>query len=203
MLNDIPISSRGKQLYKHLFLSVGLSVTLLGNDIFSSFYSNFIKVAQNNCLVWWNNIFSLNVTCQIWWSYRAKHLVKQIKFEDSGHSQKDTYKKWSQLNLACWCILTTLRSDSILVRSNLSIPGIRRRTHIKNGLNWIWHVDVSWPPWEVIRFCSRCLAFLHFGGIFTLWNRWTFEFPGFVGEPMRELIWNFRCWWVVTTFRTD
>ena len=31
----------------------------------------------------------------------------------------------------------------------------------------IWHADVSWSPWELIRFWSSSVDFPHFGGIFT------------------------------------
>ena len=93
---------------------------------------------------------------------------------------------WMAWNLRYWCILTTLRTDKILViigwfplfwchfdlvkQAKLATSG-----HFleKAREEWpeIWHADLSWPASEFIRFWSRSVYFPHFGIILTNWNR--------------------------------
>ena len=104
--------------------------------------------------------YLFKATCQFLSSLRPKNLVKQAKFWVSGISEERI--RGMGWNLTCWCMLTTLRTDWIIVivccfpyfgiiptkwnRSNLRFPGIFWRNklwfyilmnpnHLQNGLD--------------------------------------------------------------------
>ena len=65
----------------------------------------------------------------------------------------------------------------------------------------ILHADVSWPPSELIRLWSRSVDFPPFGTNLTgqIWG-----FRAFPRERVEGFMaWNFACWCILTTFRTD
>ena len=86
--------------------------------------------------------------------------------------------------------------------SNLGFPGISQRTHGGNGLtygmllypdhlqNWLAYGD------DLLIFLILVLFWLSETG--QIWG-----FRVFSGKPIEEMAWNFACWCILTTFRTD
>ena len=86
-------------------------------------------------------------------------------------------------NLACSCILTTFRTDQILVTVcwiSSSLYDLIRwakfgvSTHFQENISkeWleIWYADVFWPPSELIKFWSWSVDFPHLGTTLIYWD---------------------------------
>ena len=112
-------------------------------------------------------------------------------------------------NFTCWCILTTFRTDKILIVCWFSsfwwhfhlveqIKFAISRHFLENAWEeWreIWHVEVSWPPSKLIKFWSQSV---HFGSILTLVKQVKFgDFRRFSVEHMGEWpkIWHADVSW--------
>ena len=67
----------------------------------------------------------------------------------------------------------------------------------------ILHADVSWPPSELISLWLRFVDFCNFGTIWLSETGQIWGFRAFPGERMKGMAWNFACWCILTTFRTD
>ena len=121
-------------------------------------------------------------------------------------------------NFACWCILTTFRTDKLLVTVCWFLwfwHYFDLVKHVKFGVSghflenaWgelpeIWYTAVSWPPLEQIRLWLRSGDLSYFGAILTSWNRSNLGFPGIFWNPIEEMAWNFACWCILNTCRTD
>ena len=101
---------------------------------------------------------------------------------------------WMAGNSTCWCILTILKSDKVLVivcwfssfwrhfdfvkQAKFAISG-HFLENTREELLQNWHVDVFWPPSEYMRFWSWYVDIPHFGVILTQWNGSNLGFPGF------------------------
>ena len=60
----------------------------------------------------------------------------------------------------------------------------------------ILHADVSWPSSELIRLRSE-------SDNFSFWHHLNLVKRAFPREHMEGMAWNFACWCILTTFRTD
>ena len=81
-------------------------------------------------------------------------------------------------------------------------PGICQRTHCRNGLKFymLMHLD-RLPNWLVYGhglLIFLILALFWLGETGQIWG-----FRAFPREGMEEMAWNFACWCILTTFRTD
>ena len=120
-------------------------------------------------------------------------------------------------NFACWCILTTFRNDKFMVMvwwfsnfgafwtlwngSNLGFPGISRRTHGGNGLKFctLMYLDhlQNWLVYGVDLWIYLILALFWLSETGQIWGL------SYHGERMEGIAWNFACWCILNTFRTD
>ena len=89
----------------------------------------------------------------------------------------------------------------------LSIPperftGICRRTHGGNGLKFYMLVCLdhlqNWLVYGHSLLIFLILALFRLSETGQIWG-----FRAFLGERMEEMAWNFACWCILTTFRTD
>ena len=122
-------------------------------------------------------------------------------------------------NVACWCILGIFRELIGLWSWSVDFLPFWRHFdlvkwvkfgvsgHFPENAWWEWpkslYVDVSWPPIELISLCLRSVDFSNLG-VFLLGEMgqiWGFR--AFNGEPFKEMAWNFACWCILSTFRTD
>ena len=101
--------------------------------------------------------------------------------------------------------VTVLRHVRPSVR--LSIPperftGICRRTHGGNGLKFYMLVCLdhlqNWLVYGHSLLIFLILALFRLSETGQIWG-----FRAFLGERMEEMAWNFACWCILTTFRTD
>ena len=81
-------------------------------------------------------------------------------------------------------------------------PGICRRTHGDNGLKfymlmYLAHLQ-NWLVYGLGLFIFLILALFWLSETGQIWG-----FRAFPGECMKEMTWNFACWCILTTFRTD
>ena len=81
-------------------------------------------------------------------------------------------------------------------------PGICRRTHGGNGLKFhmLMYLD-HLQNWLV--YGSGLLIFLILALFWLSETGQIWGFRAFPGEPMEEMAWNFACWCILTTFRTE
>ena len=85
-------------------------------------------------------------------------------------------------NVACWCILTTIRTDKLMIMVYWFLKfwhyfdlvkqvkfGVSSPLPKNTKMEWpeILHADVSWPPSELISLWSRSVDFSNFGTILT------------------------------------
>ena len=119
-------------------------------------------------------------------------------------------------NFASWCILTTSRTDQFWV----TVCWLLKFWHyfdlvkrVKFGVSghflenawreWpeMWYAAVSWPPSELIGLWFYGLVIFLILVLF--WLSETGQIWVFSGKPIEEMAWNFACWCILTTFRTD
>ena len=120
-------------------------------------------------------------------------------------------------NFACWCILTTFRTDKFRVTVCWFLSFWRYFDLVKRvkfGVSghflenawreWpeTWYAAVSWPISELISIWLQSGGFCNFGAILTETGQ-IWEFQAFSGKPIDEMAWNFACWCILTIFRTD
>ena len=81
-------------------------------------------------------------------------------------------------------------------------PGICRRTHGGNGLKFymLMYLDhfQNWLVYGCGLLIFLILALFWLSETGQIWG-----FRVFPGERMEEMAWNFACWCILTTFRTD
>ena len=117
-------------------------------------------------------------------------------------------------NFLRWCILTTSRTDYILVtvfwfssfwghfdlvkrvKFVVSGPFAGERTE---RIAWNFACWCILTPPELIRFWSWSDNLPPFDFDLVKW----LKFRGFSGDCMKGIAWNFACWCILTTFRTD
>ena len=85
---------------------------------------------------------------------------------------------------------------------NLGFPGISRRTHGGNGLKfctlmYLEHFQ-NWLVYGLSLLIFLILALFWFSETGQIWG-----FRSYPGERMEGMAWNFACWCILTTFRTD
>ena len=122
-------------------------------------------------------------------------------------------------NFTCWCTFTIFRTDQFMAvvwwffkfwhyfdlvkRVKFGVSG----HFLENAWReWpeILHADVSWPPPELISLWPQFADFFLILALFWLSETgqiWGFR--AFPGERMEEMTWNFACWCILSTFRTD
>ena len=67
----------------------------------------------------------------------------------------------------------------------------------------ILHCDASWPLWELIRVWQHSVEFSPFGTTLTYWNGSNWGFQAFPGKCIEGMAYNFACWCILTTCRTN
>ena len=111
--------------------------------------------------------------------------------------------------MACWCMLTASRNNSILVSIGSTLALWWPKTewnkdfwHSKKNTwkDWseMWHVGVSWPHPEIIPFWPILAQFWPSDSPRSYWNG---RFSIFLGECMEGMFWNVACWYILTTSR--
>ena len=155
--------------------------------------------------------------CWFFLFWRYFDSVKRVKFGVSGHFPENAWRKWPEiLHIdVSWppseMISSGLRSvdfcnfGTILTKwngSNLGFPGISWRMQGGNGLKYgmLLYPDhlKNWLDYGygVVIFLILVLFWLSETG--QIWS-----FQAFSGKPIEEMAWNFACWCILTTFRTD
>ena len=71
------------------------------------------------------------------------------------------------------------------------------------GMAWNLYANVSWPPSELISLWSRSVDFIILALFWLSETGQIWGFRAFPGERMEGMAWNFACWCIMTTFRTD
>ena len=85
---------------------------------------------------------------------------------------------------------------------NLGFPGIFQRTHGGNGLKfcmlmYLEHLQ-NWLVYGLGLLIFLILALFWLSETGQIWG-----FQAFSGKPIEEMAWNFACWCILTTFRTN
>ena len=153
------VFSCGKQFYKYLCLSVCLSVHLYVSPSVCPSVPAFVP-EQASSLITMIFYHMIKNTYHLWFPNsqghlpnfkvtEAKKIVRWVKFRVSRHFLENECMGVMSWNLACWCILTTFKSNYSLVmvcwfssfwwqwnRSNVGVLCILWRMHGRNGLKF-------------------------------------------------------------------
>ena len=143
--------------------------------------------------------------------------MKRVKFGVSGHILENAWREWPKILHAdvSWPPSNLIGSGSWSVDfcnfgsiltywngSNLGFPGISRRMHGGNGLKYgmllyLDHIQ-NWLDYGegLVIFLILVLFWLSETGQIL-------GFQAFSDKPMEEIAWNFACWCILTTYRTD
>ena len=130
--------------------------------------------------------------------WRRFELVKRVKFGISGYFSENAWREWPEI-FACWCFMTTYRTDKI----NVTVCWFYSLRHHfdfifqVSGLisedtwdKWpaFWHADVSWPLSKLIEFWLCSVDFPHFNVPLALWDWSYLGFPGIIWRTPVENI---------------
>ena len=167
----------------------------------------------------WNSLNLPVQTCIMLWvcSYWKMSVPSSVRLsvrlsgEVSGHFQENAWREWSEILHAdvSWppSELSRLWSQSVdfpLFDPTLTLgfPGICQRMHGGNGLKFYMLMYLD--------HLQNCLVHGHGLLIFLIlplfWLSETGQiwgFRAFPGERMEGMAWNFVCWCIMTTVRTD
>ena len=125
-----------------------------------------------------------------------KYLLATFIFFLSFQSVLVSFWSWSVYFSNFGTILTKWNG------SNLGFPGISQRTHGGNGLKFstLMYLDhlQNWLVSGHGQFIVLILALFWPSETDQIWG-----FRAFPGERMKELVWNFARWCILTIFRTD
>ena len=142
--------------------------------------------------------------------------MKRVKFGVSRHILENAWREWPEIlhaDVSCppsELIGSESRSvdfcnfGSILTEwngSNLGFPGISWRMHGGNGLKYSMllypdHIQ-NWLDYGY-SLIFLILVLFWLSETSQIWG-----FQAFSEKPNEEMAWNFVCWCVLTTFRTD
>ena len=143
--------------------------------------------------------------------------MKRVKFDVSGHFPVNAWMKWPEILLAdvSWpsSALISLWPQSVDSSnfgtiltwwngSNLGFPGISWRTHGGNGLKY-WMLLYPDHRWNWLDYVYSLVIFLILVLFWLSETGQIWGFRAFSGKPIEEMAWNFACWCILTTFRTD
>ena len=144
-------------------------------------------------------------------------LSVRLSGEVSGHLPENAWREWPKIlhadvswpsseliSLWPWSVdfsnfgtILTLWNES-----NLGFPGISQRTHRENGLKFctLMYLDhlQNWLVYGHGLLIILILALFWLSETGQIWG-----FRAFPGERMEGMAWNFACWCMLTTFRTD
>ena len=126
---------------------------------------------------------------------KTSPILTQIgHFQTIGRSQLSNP---SDLPCSNFCVILTLWNGS-----NLGFPGISWSTHGVNGLKFC---TLMYPEHLQNRLVHghSLLIFRIFALFWLSETGQIWGFRSFPGECMEEMAWNFACWCILRTFRTD
>ena len=138
---------------------------------------------------------------------RSKYAVQPASWQLRSNSPK-TFKAWNTL---FWPVYGSVGPTDqpwpfygMPVRPSCPdrFPGICWRIHGGNGLKFymLMYLDHlhNWLVYGHDLLIFLILALFWFSEMGQIWGFWAFP-----GERMEEMAWNFTCWCIVTTFRTE
>ena len=137
--------------------------------------------------------------------------------EVSGHLPENSWRDWAEILhadvswtspelISLWlCLLFFFNFGTILTQwngSNLGFPGVSRRTHGGNGLKFstLMHLDhhQNWSVYSYGLLIFLILALFWLSEKGQIWG-----FPGISRTTHGGNAWNFACWCILITFKTD
>ena len=139
-------------------------------------------------VTWMLKVDSSSVT--LWQQFLIFHV------DTSRWFNKHTFRVWSQLQSCIFGIFSMVPFHLVFVVTS----EIKLIPLYCSHFEWpeIRHADVSWPPWQLIRFWSSSVDFSSFGRHFDLVKQAKFAISGHFLESTREewpQIWHVDVFW--------
>ena len=147
----------------------------------------------------------------------SARLSVRLSGEVSGHFSENAWRKWPVIlhthvswppsePISLWPQSVYFSNFGAILTywngSNWGVSGIFRSTHGGNGLSFCTlmyreHFQ-NWLVYGYGRLTFLILALFWLSETGQIWG-----FRAFPGERMERMAWNFACWCILTTFRTD
>ena len=137
---------------------------------------------------------------------KAVKLNHSLKFGVSGHFLEYAWRKWPEIlqadvSWSPWELINLWPWADLVKRVKFGVS----KHFLENAWReWpeIWYAAVipdhlqNWWGYGLLIFLILVLFWLSETG--QIWG-----FRAFSGKPIKEIAWNFVCWCILTTFRTD